>query len=179
MYNIPVLPSSPTSASKPVDGAPAPASAAAPSDKPEMTANPTQCPSAALRVAGECPHCTKVFCGSHRTPEAHHWYVLLGSDPPQSRAIIMLKPHAKATHGGCTASRPCRPPILNRPSLDRGNPGVSDAGIELTSQYRYPGLPRRSFPSQQRTPREGEDGGEQDCAGITPLRAVSAPRAGG
>ncbi|KAI9634479.1 putative nucleus protein [Dioszegia hungarica] len=40
--------------------------------KPEMTANPTQCPSAALRVAGDCPHCTKVFCSAHRTPEAHH-----------------------------------------------------------------------------------------------------------
>lgn len=79
VYNIPVLPSSPTSASKPVEGDAAAASstaasASAPaSDKPEMTANPTQCPSAALRVAGDCPHCTKVFCGSHRTPEAHHW----------------------------------------------------------------------------------------------------------
>ncbi|RSH92753.1 hypothetical protein EHS25_008199 [Saitozyma podzolica] len=37
-----------------------------------MTANPTQCPSAALRVAGDCPHCQKVFCGTHRTPESHN-----------------------------------------------------------------------------------------------------------
>ncbi|ODN84303.1 hypothetical protein L202_00281 [Cryptococcus amylolentus CBS 6039] len=41
--------------------------------KPEMTANPpTQCPSAALRLAGDCPHCQRVFCSGHRTPEAHN-----------------------------------------------------------------------------------------------------------
>ncbi|KAK8865646.1 hypothetical protein IAR55_000791 [Kwoniella newhampshirensis] len=37
-----------------------------------MTANPTQCPSAALRIAGDCPHCQRVFCSAHRTPEAHN-----------------------------------------------------------------------------------------------------------
>ncbi|KAK4688457.1 hypothetical protein P7C73_g1667, partial [Tremellales sp. Uapishka_1] len=37
-----------------------------------MTANPTQCPSAALRVVGDCPHCQKWFCGTHRTPESHN-----------------------------------------------------------------------------------------------------------
>lgn len=38
-----------------------------------MTANPTQCPSAALKFAGDCPHCNKVFCSVHRTPETHNW----------------------------------------------------------------------------------------------------------
>ncbi|EJT45484.1 nucleus protein [Trichosporon asahii var. asahii CBS 8904] len=38
-----------------------------------MTANPpTQCPSAALKFAGDCPHCNKVFCSVHRTPETHN-----------------------------------------------------------------------------------------------------------
>lgn len=61
VYNIPTLNKD---GEKPADGSPPP--------KPEMTANPTQCPSAALRVAGDCPHCQKVFCSGHRTPEAHH-----------------------------------------------------------------------------------------------------------
>nr|ODO02609.1 nuclear protein [Cryptococcus depauperatus CBS 7855] len=44
-----------------------------PNAQPEMTANPpTQCPSAALRLAGDCPHCQRVFCSTHRTPEAHN-----------------------------------------------------------------------------------------------------------
>ncbi|ADV21322.1 nuclear protein [Cryptococcus gattii Ru294] len=44
-----------------------------PNAKPEMTANPpTQCPSAAMRIAGDCPHCQRVFCSTHRTPEAHN-----------------------------------------------------------------------------------------------------------
>jgi len=64
VYNIPTLPKE---GDKPTDGSPPP--------KPEMTANPTQCPSAAMRIAGDCPHCQKVFCSGHRTPESHHWYV--------------------------------------------------------------------------------------------------------
>nr|XP_018264979.1 nuclear protein [Kwoniella dejecticola CBS 10117]OBR87137.1 nuclear protein [Kwoniella dejecticola CBS 10117] len=40
--------------------------------KPEMTANPTQCPSAAQRLVGDCPHCQKSFCSAHRQPEAHN-----------------------------------------------------------------------------------------------------------
>lgn len=49
--------------------------AAAPESSPKpMTANPpTQCPSAALKFAGDCPHCNKVFCSVHRTPETHNW----------------------------------------------------------------------------------------------------------
>jgi len=67
VYNIPVTKTpSPTSET-------APDVSQQPEAKPEMTANPTQCPSAALRVAGECPHCSRVFCGTHRTPEAHNW----------------------------------------------------------------------------------------------------------
>jgi hypothetical protein len=62
IYNIPTLPKE---GDKPTDGSP-----------PEMTANPTQCPSAAMRIAGDCPHCQKVFCSGHRTPESHRWYVL-------------------------------------------------------------------------------------------------------
>jgi hypothetical protein len=62
IYNIPTLPKE---GDKPTDGSP-----------PAMTANPTQCPSAAVRIAGDCPHCQKVFCSGHRTPESHHWYVL-------------------------------------------------------------------------------------------------------
>jgi len=64
VYNIPTLPKE---GDKPTDGSSPP--------KPEMTANPTQCPSAAMRIAGDCPHCQKVFCSGHRTPESHHWYV--------------------------------------------------------------------------------------------------------
>ncbi|ORY28588.1 putative nucleus protein [Naematelia encephala] len=58
IYNIPTTPTSATT-----DGE---------VSKPEMTANPTQCPSAALRVAGDCPHCQRVFCSTHRTPESHN-----------------------------------------------------------------------------------------------------------
>jgi hypothetical protein len=68
VYNIPTLPKE---GDKPTDGSPL--------LKPEMTANPTQCPSAAMRIAGDCPHCQKVFCSGHRTPESHHWYVALVS----------------------------------------------------------------------------------------------------
>jgi len=64
VYNIPTLPKDGESSQSADDTAEQP--------KPEMTANPTQCPSAALRLAGDCPHCAKVFCGTHRTPEAHN-----------------------------------------------------------------------------------------------------------
>ncbi|BEJ18165.1 hypothetical protein CspHIS471_0704420 [Cutaneotrichosporon sp. HIS471] len=57
IYNIPVTP--------PTDGS------ADSEAKPTMTANPTQCPSAALKIAGDCQHCSKVFCSAHRTPESH------------------------------------------------------------------------------------------------------------
>ncbi|KIY42950.1 hypothetical protein FISHEDRAFT_38396 [Fistulina hepatica ATCC 64428] len=30
-----------------------------------------QCNSAALRIIGSCPHCSMLFCGSHRLPEHH------------------------------------------------------------------------------------------------------------
>lgn len=62
IYNIPVTPAA--DASPNADGTEA---------KPAMTANPTQCPSAALKIAGDCPHCSKVFCSAHRTPESHNW----------------------------------------------------------------------------------------------------------
>ena len=74
VYNIPTLPKE---GDKPTDGSSPP--------KPEMTANPTQCPSAAMRIAGDCPHCQKVFCSGHRTPESHHWYV---PPPPNVKAYI-------------------------------------------------------------------------------------------
>jgi len=61
VYNIPSIPKPDESGSN------------SPDAKPEMTANPTQCPSAALKIVGECPHCHKAFCGNHRTPESHNW----------------------------------------------------------------------------------------------------------
>ncbi|ORX34109.1 hypothetical protein BD324DRAFT_636646 [Kockovaella imperatae] len=64
VYNIPAVPkpSSENTSDQPRSDA-----------KPEMTANaPTQCPSAALKVIGECPHCHLAFCGTHRTPESHN-----------------------------------------------------------------------------------------------------------
>lgn len=61
VYNIPSIPKPDESGSTPSTDA-----------KPEMTANPTQCPSAALKIVGECPHCSKAFCGNHRTPESHN-----------------------------------------------------------------------------------------------------------
>ncbi|WOO85702.1 AN1-type zinc finger protein TMC1 [Vanrija pseudolonga] len=61
IYNIPVSPTA--DAAPTTDGADA---------KPAMTANPTQCPSAALKIAGDCPHCSKVYCSAHRTPETHN-----------------------------------------------------------------------------------------------------------
>ncbi|KAL7423720.1 hypothetical protein Q5752_001302 [Cryptotrichosporon argae] len=71
IYNIPVTP---TAAAAEGNAAAAPADGAAPAAdaKPQMTANPTQCPSAALKIAGDCPHCQKVYCSAHRTPEAHN-----------------------------------------------------------------------------------------------------------
>ncbi|KAH8117352.1 hypothetical protein DFH11DRAFT_1504901 [Phellopilus nigrolimitatus] len=30
------------------------------------------CNSAAMRFAGECPHCKACFCGNHRLPEHHN-----------------------------------------------------------------------------------------------------------
>jgi predicted nucleic acid binding AN1-type Zn finger protein len=62
VYNIPAIPKPDESGSTPAADA-----------KPAMTANPTQCPSAALKIVGECPHCQKAFCGNHRTPESHNW----------------------------------------------------------------------------------------------------------
>ncbi|EIW72856.1 nuclear protein [Tremella mesenterica] len=62
VYNIPVVGNPPAGGQGPEVN---------PNIKPQMTANPTQCPSAAVRIAGECPHCLRVFCSAHRTPEAH------------------------------------------------------------------------------------------------------------
>jgi hypothetical protein len=74
VYNIPTLPKADSPKSDASALPPSTDGTAAPSSpKPEMTANPTQCPSAALRVAGDCPHCSRVFCGTHRTPESHNW----------------------------------------------------------------------------------------------------------
>jgi hypothetical protein len=76
VYNIPTLPKADSPKSDASALPPSTDGTAAPSSpKPEMTANPTQCPSAALRVAGDCPHCSRVFCGTHRTPESHNWLV--------------------------------------------------------------------------------------------------------
>jgi hypothetical protein len=61
IYNIPVAPA--------VDATNADGTEV----KPTMSANPTQCPSAALKIAGDCIHCSKVFCSAHRTPETHNW----------------------------------------------------------------------------------------------------------
>ena len=63
VYNIPTVTKTPEN----------PSDQPAADAKPEMTANPTQCPSAALKVIGECPHCQKAYCGTHRTPESHNW----------------------------------------------------------------------------------------------------------
>jgi len=37
-----------------------------------------RCSSAALRMVGECPRCTKNFCGAHRLPEDHACPALAG-----------------------------------------------------------------------------------------------------
>ncbi|KAK1927943.1 hypothetical protein DB88DRAFT_508001 [Papiliotrema laurentii] len=72
VYNIPSVakPASEESSAPPAESdGQTPESGPAPVT---MTANPTQCPSAALKIVGECPHCQKAFCGSHRTPESHN-----------------------------------------------------------------------------------------------------------
>lgn len=66
VYNIPT-PASPSSSQADSD------QPSGTQPKQEMTANPTSCPSAALKVAGDCPHCSRVFCSKHRMPESHSW----------------------------------------------------------------------------------------------------------
>lgn len=36
-----------------------------------------KCPHPAVRIVGDCSFCGKSFCGNHRLPEHHGWYVLI------------------------------------------------------------------------------------------------------